>query len=411
MLWRVARGIWPCYRTLARTSWSAERILRFQQRSLRKSLAYASRAVPFHRERAPDRPEQLSEWPLSSRHHLQSTPLERLLATGIQPSHCVRLKSSGSTGEPLAVYYSTADFRLRFMYFLRMYRAYGIPLTSPIAQVGCFPNSRIFSPGGRALLDRRSFLSIKDPVDRRLDLLLRARPVAIFGFATELAEMAERAKERGLEISSLRVAIGVGECMDEHKRAAIADGFRVTVRDSYGAVEAGNIAYECPSGAGSLHVHWDNVVIEVLRDGRPAPFGEVGEVALTHLHYRTMPLVRYRLGDLASLLPSCPCGSRLPVIQRLHGRQDDVITLRSGARITPLRINRVLLGQEGIRRYRLVQARPGVFSLEIDGSEDALQIATTRLRTVLGPEDGLTVRHCTLTHVPGTKERTILVEA
>jgi phenylacetate-CoA ligase len=406
-MWRLVKDVWPWYSVTSRSRWNAQELLQFQRSSLHHALRYAARTTLFHRERAPAYPERLSDWPLTSREDLQSAPIERLLAPTVDPRSAIRMHTSGSTGEPLTIYYSESDFRLRYMYFMRMFRAYGIPYSRPIAQVGCYSSSRLSA----SPIDRRAFLSIRDPVDHRLESCARAKPVVIFGFTTDLAEMAVRAQERGLEIPSLRIAIGVGECMDDAKHSAISNGFRAIVRDSYGAVEAGNIGFECPSGGGCLHVHWDNLAIEILNNGEPAPYGHQGEVAITHLHYRAMPLVRYRLGDLASLLPECPCGHRLPVIQRIYGRQDDVITLRSGLRITPLRINGVLCGQSGIRRYRLVQARPGVFSLDIDGTDDGMKAAAGRLRTVLESDDVLTVRRTTIPRPPGAKERTILVEA
>jgi phenylacetate-CoA ligase len=197
--------------------------------------------------------------------------------------------------------------------------------------------------------------------------------------------------------------------MDVTKREAIRSGWGIEPYDGYGAVEIGNIAFECPSRSGSYHFHADHLFLEVLRpNGSAAGEGEVGEVVVTSLAYQAMPLIRYRLGDLAALGSSCSCGSPLPTLQSLHGRSDDVITLASGRRLTPLAVNRVFCGSN-LRRYRLKQRAPGRFNLEIDGEIKAASAAGRAFREILGPEDEVEMSRVTLP--PGqAKERTIVVE-
>lgn len=84
-------------------------------------------------------------------------------------------------------------------------------------------------------------------------------------------------------------------------------------------------AVECPSHDG-LHLRALDLHVEILHpeSGLPQPLGALGEVVVTTLARRGMPLFRYRTGDLARLLPApCDCGSPLPRLenpsQRLTG--------------------------------------------------------------------------------------------
>lgn len=53
---------------------------------------------------------------------------------------------------------------------------------------------------------------------------------------------------------------------------------------------------------------------------QPLPDGETGEVLVTSLCRRYQPIIRYRLGDMASFLKeTCPCGDPNPLF-RLSGR-------------------------------------------------------------------------------------------
>jgi phenylacetate-CoA ligase len=78
-----------------------------------------------------------------------------------------------------------------------------------------------------------------------------------------------------------------------------------------------------------LHLATHNFVVEVLdpRTWTPVSAGRAGALALTSLHLRGMPLVRYVSEDVAVLEHArCECGSALPVA-RILGRLGEEIVL------------------------------------------------------------------------------------
>ena len=82
--------------------------------------------------------------------------------------------------------------------------------------------------------------------------------------------------------------------------------------------EFSGIAYECEAHVGH-HVVGEGYIVEVLKDGRPAAPGEIGEVVVTDLNNYCLPFIRYRIGDLAEALDpneTCACGRGLPRIGR-----------------------------------------------------------------------------------------------
>ena len=55
--------------------------------------------------------------------------------------------------------------------------------------------------------------------------------------------------------------------------------------------------------------------------GDPLPDGIPGEIVITTLTREAMPLIRYRTGDVAALLPGpCACGSPLRRLGPVRGR-------------------------------------------------------------------------------------------
>lgn len=72
-------------------------------------------------------------------------------------------------------------------------------------------------------------------------------------------------------------------------------------------------------------MHADHQLVEIVEPGtgRPVAPGTIGEVLVTNLDRRLMPLIRYRIGDLARWMPEpCACGRAMPRIE-LMGRSDD----------------------------------------------------------------------------------------
>ncbi len=95
------------------------------------------------------------------------------------------------------------------------------------------------------------------------------------------------------------------------------------VLDHYGISEAGyGGGVECLHKSG-YHMRELDLYIEIIHPQtlEPLPYNHVGEVVLTTLTRKAMPLIRYRTGDVASLLAGpCPCGSPLHRLSQVQGR-------------------------------------------------------------------------------------------
>jgi len=106
--------------------------------------------------------------------------------------------------------------------------------------------------------------------------------------------------------------------------------------DFYAAVETKCIAWECSKRCG-YHLNSDTLVVEFIRDGKPAKPGEPGHIVVTPLYLYAMPLIRYDLGDVGIPMgKQCPCGRGLPLMEMIQGRADDLITLPSGKIVPPI---------------------------------------------------------------------------
>jgi phenylacetate-CoA ligase len=145
-------------------------------------------------------------------------------------------------------------------------------------------------------------------------------------------------------------------------REVIRRVFQAPVIDRYGASEIGGIACQCRFERG-LHVAAPAVRVEVLRpDGRPCDPGELGEIVVTRLTSRAMPLIRYRIGDLGVLEPSdgeCPCGRPFPTLREVTGRSLDAFVRHDGGLVSGFILRRFYHWMPWLERFQVIQTARG----------------------------------------------------
>jgi phenylacetate-CoA ligase len=174
--------------------------------------------------------------------------------------------------------------------------------------------------------------------------------------------------------------------------------FGCRVVNEYGAAEVGIIGFECADGG--IHITSENVYLEVLRDGGPAEEGEVGEVVVTGLRNHAMPLIRYKLGDLA--IPSkeyCPCGRELPLIKSIEGRDNDIVVTSAGKILHSeifAYINRNLI-KEGyhIREFKIIQNAKDMLRVLVprDTRDNTLLALRQQIKKHIGSDMRILVEH------------------
>ena len=137
-------------------------------------------------------------------------------------------------------------------------------------------------------------------------------------------------------------------------RTALAGQFGYATFSHYGSVESGlGAAVDCSAHSG-LHVRESDLVFEILDENqRPQATGEWGEIVLTTLSRRGMPLVRYRSGDYGRLLPGiCPCGSVLARLDQVRGRINWRLSLQNGAQLSLAALDEALFSLPGLLDFQ-----------------------------------------------------------
>ena len=172
-------------------------------------------------------------------------------------------------------------------------------------------------------------------VDEQLSWLKKHKPEWLITYPSNLAALAESAREKGIDLPALKYLSTLGEVVTPRLRALCREVWGLDIADNYSCKEVNTIAMQCPDHD-HYHVQSERQLVEVLDEqGRPCKPGEIGRVVVTDLHNYAMPFLRYELGDYAELGEPCPCGRTLPVLKQILGRTRNMLVLPTGEQRWP----------------------------------------------------------------------------
>ena len=291
-------------------------------------------------------PEFWRGLPVLERRDLQDQG-EALKSTRLPPGHgkSFKMSTSGSTAMPVSVWRSELQALMNEAVVLRKliwqdcdFKAkHGVVMRDPDNLSGppagrhlpnwSTPAALVFETGPAVVLDNRS--SIKEMaawIAREAPAYLRIAPTLLKDVSFHLLDCGIAPPQ------TLRGIMSSAEVIAPSLRALVRRVFGASIYASYGAIEAGTIALQCPAYE-HYHVQAETTLVEVIDDeGKPCAPGQVGTVLLTSLQSFAYPLIRYAVGDRAEAGGPCPCGRPHPVLRQIIGRTRDQIVLPSGQR-------------------------------------------------------------------------------
>ena len=324
--------------------------------------------------------------------------------------------SSGTTGNPTVVGYTDEDIAL-----------WGEVMARALACAGAEPGDMIqiaygyglFTGGlgfhyGAMKMGLTILPASSGQTKRQLKLMTDFKPRVLACTPSYALYMAEEAREMGLDPreSSWEVGSFGAEPWSESMRKEIEATWKMRATDVYGLSEiiGPGVAQECEYKNG-LHIFSDVFYPEVIdpKTDKPVKAGQTGELVITTLTKRAIPLLRYRTRDIVGITyDKCKCGRTSPRISKITGRTDDMIIVR-GINVFPSQIEHVLLGIEGTHpHYQLVVDRK---TGEMDELEVLVEVDQKIFSDEIGKLQELEAKiHKEIESILGVSARVKLVE-
>ena len=337
-------------------------------------------------------PDDFKKLPLLTKMDLQQHSGEMLSRDRGRVDH---RKTSGSTGTP---YKFVKDRRsLAFMNAVMhdCYSWHGIEIGDRQCRIWAIPQE----------LKPRLIIFIKDTLMNRIRLnsfdvnddssvkffhdVRKFKPKFMYGVPSYMTDFSRRLQEHGLDPKDmgLEVLICTGEILFPAQKKLLKETYDCTIANEYGTTESGIVAFSCPHD--NMHLMSHALYVEIIdpETGEKTRPGEIGEVVFTDLNSRTMPFIRYKVGDTA--IPkagTCSCGIQLPMVEHVEGRLEDMIETPEGKKVAGGMLYYTLT--KGIQQFKAYQRAIDHLHVLIEPgpgfSEGDLERIRDQWRTYLG---------------------------
>jgi phenylacetate-CoA ligase len=344
-----------------------------QDERLARTVRRAYESVPFYRKRLDDAGvspdeiggvEDLQELPLTTKEHFREEHPTGLFAVDMADVRRIHA-SSGTTGKPKIVGYTDSDLDLWRSVMARSLFAAGVEPGDTVQNAygyGLFTGGLGFHDGVEAL-PATVIPTGGGNTARQISMLQDLESDVLASTPSYCLYLAERAAEDGVDVRDLPVStVTIGaEPFTDPVREEIEAALGVTAIDSYGLSEiiGPGVAIECEHAQEGLHVWEDHFYPEIVdpQTGEVLPPGEEGELVLTTLTKEALPVLRYRTGDVTSLVSGeCACGRTMVRIDNVTGRTDDLLIVR-GVNLYPSQIEAAIVDIEAVAPHYRIDVR------------------------------------------------------
>ena len=229
------------------------------------------------------------------------------------------------------------------------------------------------------LLARFLPLSINSPletIDHKSNTFL---PDVVSGYSSGVHLLAQEQLKGNITIRPERI-ICTSDPLTHEMRHTITQAFGREPVNYYAGSESLSMAAQCERHE-NLHLFTDWHIFEAVDDDLvPVAAGTPGNLLLTNLYNYTQPLIRYQMHDEIVINEApCGCGSPLPTIRNLAGRQEEFLWFDTaeGKRDYLHPIVLVELFVAGLKKFQVIQTQRNemLMKVMVDGNREAVLAA------------------------------------
>lgn len=380
--------------TLRGTFRQREALTRFQRRKWRRFRKKILTQSPFYQELA-QREADLADFPLMNKTAFMAN-FDQINTLGIQREEAMQLALKAENerdfspelkGATVGLSTGTSGTRGLFLVSATERAQWTAMVLRRVVPIQFFKrqkvafflraNSNLYSSVQSASLEFR-FFDIFQPIEKLLLELADFQPHILAAQPSILSAIAEAQVAGSVNIQP-HLLISFAEVLNDADKQFIQKTWPVPLREVYQCTE-GFLAVTCAHG--TLHLNEDIAIFEkkYLDESRFIPI-------ITDFTRSSQPIVRYELNDvLVEKKEPCPCGSCFTALERIEGREDDILVF-PGARgemikVFPDLICRVIArSTEGFRAYRLRQV--GALELQLELESEDFQVVAATISTAL----------------------------
>ncbi len=287
--------------------------------------------------------------------------------------------TSGTSGSPTIDYLDLDSINVSFAIWKRFHHV-----------IGVIPGNKQVRFSGRLIVDtatkkppfwvynyfeKQLLMSTYHLTDVNLGSYIKKlnkfKPELIDGYPSAIYIISKYINKHNISLSFIPKAIAVtAETLYDYQRVEIEKAFNCHVFNQYASSEGSPFITECVRG--NLHLNLDSGVFEFMNTkGEPAKAGEIAKLIVTsYINYKT-PLIRYDIGDTVLLSKEeekCGCGCTMPIIEKIIGREDDILWTEEKGYVG--RMDTAYKGLKGIVKSQIIQETPAKIIVNVIADTD-----------------------------------------
>jgi len=319
---------------ISRASLSTQILQQWQLARLNQVLQYVKKRSPFYQNLFASFPEHLDsftefeKYPFTTADDIAKEGNRMICVSQSEIARIVTLDTSGTTGKPKRIFFTREDQELTIDFF-------GVGMSTLIE-----PGYKVLillpgnTPGsvGDLLqkgIERVGSIGIQhgpftDPyaTNTRIEAL---RIQTLVGTPKQVFTLARVWQIAGMKNCPVRSILLSTDYAAPSLMNRIRETWNCSILQHYGMTEAGlGVGIDCAAARG-FHLREADLYFELIdSNGLPVPDGTPGEVVLTTLTRKGMPLIRYRSKDISRVIQGdCPCGTVQKTYEWIKKRKDD----------------------------------------------------------------------------------------
>jgi len=344
--------------------WPSEKRRAWIQEHLEKTLRHAVKNVPYYkRTLSPyesrfndiiDRLD-LTELPFITKETVRNH-FDEMHAVDSRRNGTTTVRTSGTTGTPTEFLVDRQSHICQFASLWRVLNWTGYRFGDRFVDIRRNPKKArtIRYDVRQNSLVLSVFHLKKENVPFYIQKIEKFNPVLIKTYPSAVDLLCRWLKELDIDTFQPNTVITCAESLLEHQRSNIEETLKCPLFDFYNHNERAGLISTCEKGR--YHIHEEYSFVEIMNGDRmPADPKSTGEIVTTSFHNFSMPLIRYRTGDIASVDENsvCECGRTYKTVSKISGRVTDIIITPDGRHLAGL--EHAFMDSPGILSSQIVQ--------------------------------------------------------
>lgn len=254
---------------------------------------------------------------------------DKIISNDYNVEQLERQQTSGSTGEPLWIYKTESEINRQSSYIWK-YRMNIANILPTDKFVRSYISKRKENNRHTSVLKEKNSIALNmlcitdEDLKNYYESIVDYKPKWLFLSPSFLYLITNYIENNKLTIPQVEYIELTGEYVPETLKKYFYALWNCKISIHYGCREVYAIATECRCNR--LHIISENVFVDI--ENKDEYEDDFGEVVITSLNSKAMPLIKYSIGDIGRINNiECECGCKSPYIELIGGRKSEYIEI------------------------------------------------------------------------------------